>query len=315
MIVEQITLMMNPRLIVTFTLLLAMSALSLFSQDRNTSPGNADPASGKEAVANPTGASLTTSGPVTGSLVIVGGGRLSDTIIERFIELAGGADARIVLVPTADGAGSYNDRAAEFLRSRGAANVVILHTGSRDTADTEAFTRPLEDATGVWFGGGRQWRLVDSYGGTRTEAMFRRVLERGGVIGGSSAGATIQGSFLVRGDTKNNQVMMGDHQEGFRYISNIAIDQHVLARNRQFDMYEVIRAHPELLGIGIDENTAAIVKGDTLEVLGASSILIYDGTFWSREGSDLKTLPAKESLFYFIRQGDRYDLRKRQVIE
>jgi cyanophycinase len=260
-------------------------------------------------------ASSITSGPASGSLVIAGGGRLSDTIITRFIELAGGEEARIVFVPTAEGSVSYPESAADFLKSSGAKNVIILHTGSRDTADTEAFTRPLENATGVWFGGGRQWRLVDSYGGTRSEVMFRRVLERGGVIGGSSAGATIQGSFLVRGDTKNNQVMMGDHQKGFGYISNIAIDQHVLARNRQFDMFEVLNAHPGLLGISIDENTAAIVMGDTLQVLGASYILVYDGNFWSREGSSLKTIPDKASRFYMIRQGNRYDLKQRKIIE
>lgn len=285
---------MNLKVFVIFSLLLWVPVGYIFSQDER--------------------AINITSGPASGSLVIAGGGRLSDIIVRRFIELAGGQEARIVLVPTADGAGSYPESAADFLKLRGAKNVFILHTGSRDTADTEAFTMPLENATGVWFGGGRQWRLVDSYGGTRSEVMFRRVLERGGVIGGSSAGATIQGSFLVRGDTQNNQVMMGDHQEGFGYISNIAIDQHVLARNRQFDMFEVLKAHPGLLGISIDENTAAIVTGDTLQVLGASYILVYDGNFWSREGSELKKLPAKESLFYLIRQGDRYDMRQRKII-
>ncbi|MHC1732610.1 MAG: cyanophycinase [Bacteroidales bacterium] len=286
---------MNLKVFAVFSLLLCLLAGNIRSQEET--------------------ACSITSGPTSGSLVIAGGGRLSDTIIKRFIELAGGEEARIVLVPTAEGSGSYPESAADFLKSRGAKNVFILHTGSRDTADTEAFTKPLENATGVWFGGGRQWRLVDSYGGTRSEVMFRRVLERGGVIGGSSAGATIQGSFLVRGDTKNNQVMMGDHHKGFGYISNIAIDQHVLARNRQFDMFEVLRAHPGLLGISIDENTAAIVRGDTLQVLGASYIIVYDENFWSREGSSQKTIPDKESRFYMIRQGDRYDLKQRKIIE
>jgi len=151
--------------------------------------------------------------------------------------------------------------------------------------------------------------------GTLTEELFRRVLEGGGVIGGSSAGATIQGSFLARGDTENNQVMMGDHQEGFGYISNIAIDQHVLARNRQFDMYGILREHPELLGIGIDENTAVVVQRDTMEVIGASYVLVYDGSFWSREGIDLKILPQNDFLFYMLRQGDRYNLREREFID
>jgi cyanophycinase len=255
-----------------------------------------------------------TTGPATGSLVIVGGGRLSDTIIERFIELAGGTDAYFVVVPTAAGAESYSEREGEILRSRGAKNVTVLHTASRDTANSRFFTRALEKANGVWFGGGRQWHLVDSYKGTLTEKMFRSVLDRGGVIGGSSAGATIQGSFLTRGDTKDNQTMMGDHQEGFGYVTNIAIDQHVLARNRQFDMYGILKERPELLGIGIDENTAVIVQGDIMEVLGASYVLIYDGKFWSREGSDQKILPRGDMLFYMLKQGDRYNLRKREVL-
>jgi len=255
-----------------------------------------------------------TRGPLSGTLVIAGGGRLSDAIIDRFVTLAGGKDARIVVVPTAAGEESYDDSAGDLFRSRGAVNVTVLHTADRDTADSRFFTRPLEEATGVWFGGGRQWRLVDSYRGTRSEEMFRQVLDRGGVIGGSSAGATIQGSFLARGDTKNNQEMMGDHQEGFGYITNIAIDQHVLARNRQFDMYSILREHPRLLGIGIDENTAVVVQRDTMEVIGASYVLVYDGSFWSREGSDLKILPEKDFLFYFLRSGDRYDLRQRKII-
>jgi cyanophycinase len=255
-----------------------------------------------------------TSGPASGSLLIAGGGRLSDVIIKRFIGLAGGDNALIVLVPTAAGADSYPDSIGDFLRSAGASNVTILHTDNRDTANSLHFTKPLDNATGIWFGGGRQWHLVDSYKGTLTEKKFRGVLDRGGVIGGSSAGATIQGSFLARGDTKNNQIMMGDHQEGFGYISNIAIDQHVLARNRQFDMYGILRERPELLGIGIDEGTAVVVQKDTMEVIGASYVLIYDSSFWSREGSDLKILPEKDFLFYTLRSGDRYNLCERKVI-
>ena len=256
-----------------------------------------------------------TSGPASGSLLIAGGGRLSDKIIKRFIDLAGGDEAMIVLVPTAGGADSYPDSICNFLRSAGAGNIMILHTDNRDTANSVYFTKSLEKATGVWFGGGRQWHLVDSYKGTLTEKRFRDVLDRGGVIGGSSAGATIQGSFLVRGDTKNNQIMMGDHQEGFGYISNIAIDQHVLARNRQFDIYGILREKPGLLGIGIDEGTAVVVRRDTMEVIGASYVLIYDGSFWSREGSDLKILPERDHLFYTLRSGDRYNLHERKVIQ
>ncbi|KAJ0117417.1 hypothetical protein J7T55_003831 [Diaporthe amygdali] len=258
-----------------------------------------------------------TVGPETGSLVIVGGGTLSDNIYQRVIDLAGGSDAPIVVIPTADGAESYDQDAAgaAAFRRLGVKNVTVLHTYDPQVADTEEFVRPLLDARGVWFGGGRQWRLVDAYAGTRTEAEFAAVLSRGGVIGGSSAGASIQGSFLARGDTANNQVMVGDHQVGFGYIKNTAIDQHVLVRNRVFDMFDILKVRPELLGFGIDENTALVVSGNDAEVIGASYIAVYDGGFWSREGSDLKNLPDSSAIFYYLRNGDRYDLAARKVVE
>jgi cyanophycinase len=155
----------------------------------------------------------------------------------------------------------------------------------------------------VFFFGGRQWRLVDAYGGTKTEAAIRAVLDRGGVIGGSSAGASIQGSFLVRGDTESNTVMMGDHQRGFGYLRNVGIDQHVLRRNRHFDLIEVVEAHPELLGIGIDENTALVVQGDQAEVIGASYVLVYDN----------KSTVGDGGKFYFLAPGDRFDLATREA--
>jgi cyanophycinase len=257
-----------------------------------------------------------TTGPAKGSLLIVGGGSLSDSILIKFIELAGGKDSPIVVIPTAEGSTTYDSNAgsAGKIRKLGATRVTVLHTNSKDTANSEAFAAPLRKATGVWFGGGRQWRLVDAYKNTLSEKMFWKVLERGGVIGGSSAGATIQGSFLTRGDTRNNQVMMGDHQEGFGFLKNVAIDQHVLARNRQFDLFDILKIHPELLGIGIDENTAILVRGNQFEVTGASYVLVYDGSFWSREGSELKTLPDQTKRFYLLRKGDKYDLLNRKVI-
>ncbi|UCG28353.1 MAG: cyanophycinase [Bacteroidales bacterium] len=256
-------------------------------------------------------------GPVNGYLVLAGGGGLCDSIFKRFIDLAGGQDAPIVVIPTADGRETHGIDAAGAgtMRKLGAKNITILHTTQKNIANTDSFVSPLLEAKGVWFGGGRQWRLVDAYKDTKTEKMFWNVLERGGVIGGTSAGATIQGSFLARGDTKNNQIMMGDHEEGFGFIKKIAIDQHALARNRQFDMFQILKNRPDLLGIGIDENTAIIVEGDSFEVIGNSYILIYDGSFWSREGWDLKKLPESNRLFYFLREGDKYNLAERKIAD
>lgn len=257
-----------------------------------------------------------TTGPESGSLVVVGGGGMDESIAKRFIELAGGSDAPIVVIPTAGGRESYNENAggAYTLREFGATNVTVLHTNDRAVADSDEFADQISNAAGVFFGGGRQWRLVDAYAGTKTETAFWEVLEKGGVIGGSSAGATIQGSYLARGDTRTNQTMMGDHEEGFGFIKNIAIDQHVIARNRQFDMFDILKNRPELLGISIDERTAIVVEGNEFEVIGESYVIIYDGTFWSAEGSSLKTLPEPENLFYFLKSGDKYSLIDRKVI-
>lgn len=257
----------------------------------------------------------TTIGPESGSLVIVGGAMKDSNIVLKFIELAGGKDAAFVVIPTASGADSINpQRFTSFLSKFGVKNIQIVHTYDPEIADTEEFVVPIKKANAIWFGGGRQWRLVDAYANTLTEMEIRKVLDRGGVIGGSSAGATIQGTFLARGDTKTNRIMMGDHQKGFNYLKKTVIDQHLLVRNRQFDLIEILDTHPGLLGIGLDENTAIIVQGNKFEVMGKSFVAIYDTDLWEKmekPGNNF-TLP-NQGKFFLLRAGDKYDMEKREV--
>lgn len=258
-----------------------------------------------------------THGPKNGTLLIIGGAA-SDMFYEKFMELVGGADAPIVVIPTAVSSDSLTaedlQRFKDSFTNRGFTQVTVLHTRDRDVADSKAFVKPLQDASGIWFSGGRQWRHADSYLDTRAHREFFKLLERGGVIAGSSAGATIQGSYLARGDTRKNTIMMGDHEEGLGFITNVAIDQHLLARNRQFDMFEILENRPELLGIGLDEDTGIIVQGDRFTVIGNSYVAIYDGTRWSAERDTIYKLPAGSREFYMLSKGNRYDLLKRQVI-
>jgi cyanophycinase len=244
-------------------------------------------------------------GPKNGSLVIVGGAMQDPAIIKRFIDLAGGPDAPLVVVPTAGEAAHYDQywSGLRQFRENGARNLTVLHTRDPKLADAEAFVKPITTARGVFFGGGRQWRLADAYLNTRTQRELQALLDRGGVIGGSSAGATILGSFLVRGDTKGNEQMIGDHVVGFGFLKNSAIDQHLLRRNRQFDLIEVVGKHPELLGIGIDENTAIVVEEDRFDVIGRGYVAIYDAKHATR--------PAAK--FYLLAPGDRFDLVKREA--
>lgn len=143
-----------------------------------------------------------TIGPAKGWLMIHGGGKVSPDESGKFISLAGGPDANIVFIPTAasDNMIDLAHDGEKFAKRFGAKHVTVLHTRDREVANSEKFVEPLQHASGVWFEGGRQWRLVDAYLGTRVEREIKALLARGGIVGGSSAGATIQGSFLVRGD-------------------------------------------------------------------------------------------------------------------
>ena len=190
-----------------------------------------------------------------------------------------------------------------MFRTAGVQNISILHTRNRDEADTEAFANAIRNATGVWISGGRQWRLVDSYLGTRTERELFALLERGGVIGGTSAGASIQGSYMVRGAREGNTIMMAPgYEEGFGLVRGTAVDQHLLARNRENDMLEVIDRHPALLGIGIDEGTAIVVRADTAEVIGRSKV-----AFYNTDSKDRRR-------YFFLESGARFDLGARKVL-
>ena len=243
-------------------------------------------------------------GPEQGSLVIVGGALRSPEILSRFMDLAGGPDAPLVIIPTAGGEEEYDNwyAGARRFRDMGMTDVTVIHTKDRSEADSQEFVAPIRRARAVWFPGGRQWRLVDSYADTRTEQELHRVLSRGGVIGGSSAGATIQGEYLARGDTSGNTIMMGDHEEGFSFLRGVAIDQHLLVRNRHFDLLEILEARPDLLGIGLDEDTAIVVRGNGFEVIGSGYVAIYDNT---------RVLPNGGG-FYFLMPGDRYNLGSRE---
>jgi cyanophycinase len=246
-------------------------------------------------------------GPPRGSLVIVGGGKLGTQIGERFIELAGGRDSAFVIIPTADGSDKPDGPESSFLVKAGCKDVTVLHTKDRAVADSEEFVKPLERARAVWFSGGRQWRLVDSYLNTRTQQELNALLERGGVIGGSSAGATIQGSYLVRGARQGNEIMMAPgYEEGLGFLRGVAVDQHLLTRHRENDLLQVIDKHPELLGIGVDESTAIVVQGDRFEVIGESKVAIYDPHH----------KPAPDGKRYFLlAPGAHFDMRTRRIFQ
>lgn len=282
-------------------LILALIALGSFVEQKSTS------AASQEAPEY---------GPAKGTLVIVGGGPTQGTgIMEKFIQLAGGPDAKFVIVPTAGGNKTptgdikvykEEDVVAGWKR-RGIKNVRMLHTHDPKVADTEAFASILRDANAVWFDGGRQWNIVDSYMNTLTYGEFHKVLERGGVIGGSSAGATIQGDYLVRGAIAGPDIMMTpekEHERGFNFLRKTAIDQHINTRMRWDHLIPVIQKYPTLLGIGLSEATAIIVNQDRFEVMGAWKVAIHDNT---------QVYQPWEKPYYVLSAGDVYNMKTRKI--
>lgn len=240
-----------------------------------------------------------------GSLLIGGGGGMGEAIWKRFIEMAGGPEARIVVIPTAmEDPLAPESGEARALKRFGAKNVVSLHTRSRRVANDPKFYAPLKEAMGVWFSGGRQWRFVDAYEGTQTEREIRAVLARGGAIGGSSAGASIQSEYMPRGDPMGNlNIIAEGYERGFGYLKGVAVDQHFFARKRLKDMTELMGVYPQLLGIGIDEGTVIIVRDNIMEVVGKSKVAVYNRKgASSNQEKDYEELPA----------GSRYDLVARK---
>jgi cyanophycinase len=245
-------------------------------------------------------------GPANGTILIAGGGDLPEGIYRTFVRLAGGPNSRIVVIPTAgDGNAFPSDWIGlEPFLSAGGRSVLVLHTRSRARANEDDFVAPLRTATGVWIVGGRQWRLTDAYLGTRVQEELRKVLDRGGIVAGTSAGASVLASYLVRGTPDHRErVSEPGYDVGFGLLRGVAVDQHLLARGREGELIRVLDAYPQLLGIGLDEGTALVIRGDTARVEGESVVGI----------SDRRRLGAARPYRWLVR-GERFDLRRRQRI-
>ncbi len=206
-----------------------------------------------------------------GSLVIVGGGQLPPTVASKFLELAGGKRARLVVIPTAHKLADRPQPSASYLfwKSLGPASVQQLHTRDRKEANDPDFVKPLQDATGVWLGGGDQSKLTEAYLGTAVLRELRKVLERGGVVGGTSAGASVMSGLMITGGTVKASL-----DSGFGLVPGVVVDQHFTNRNRMGRLLSVLADHPDLVGLGLDESTAAVFHGSSVGVIGEASAFV-----------------------------------------
>lgn len=207
-----------------------------------------------------------------GSLVIGGGGGMPPLVIAEFLRLAGGSKSRLVIIPTASSRADKpdNGKTVKLWQERGAGVANLLHTRSKDEANRASFVAILKKATGVWIGGGSQSRIMAAYLGTKVETELKALLKRGGVIGGSSAGAAIMTKLMIsggRGEAKTKQ--------GFGFLPGAVVDQHFLRRNRVNRLLDALHRHPGLVGIGIDEGTAIVWSGDEIRTIGESYVSVF----------------------------------------
>jgi cyanophycinase len=263
-----------------------------------------------------------TAGPKRGTLVLEGGGTRvgvvsgpvkRSAVLQKFVQLAGGSGARIVIIPTGgtddvltpERLGQVPVRAQEIM---GVDHVTVMHTRDRKQADSPEFVAPLRQATGVWITGGKDAYLIDAYVGTRVEIEIKALLARGGVVGGTSAGAAIQGSLAIEGKVVDAPESPGGktlHVDAtppcWGLLTNSVVEPHWSQRHRP-DLTPVLASQQGLLGIAIDEDTAAIVQGNRLEVFGDGHVAIYDGKVHG------------DKSYYYLSPGDRFDLHTRSSI-
>jgi cyanophycinase len=257
----------------------------------------------------------TSGGPPKGTLILTGGDQ--ETALKEFVSLAGGPDANIVYIPTAASSlrlpsgliweWLYTDELpantpefkAELCKMFGVTNITILHTRNRKTANSEDFVKPLHNAQGVWLSGGNAGRLSRAYLDTLTQREIEAVLKRGGVVGGNSAGAIIQGAYTIRGNPDKPVLMVKGSERGFAFLPDVAVNPHLSEAMRQNELVTIIDAHPKLLGIGIDEKAAIIITGDRFRVIGKGRVAIYDN---KKHGNNW---------YYWLETGDVFNLRTR----
>jgi len=259
-----------------------------------------------------------------GVLMAIGGAedKLGDrTILSHFVRLAGGDRAHIVVLATASSLGDeltglYERVFAEL----GAAEVRPLRPRTREQAEAPAPAEEVARATGVFMTGGNQLRLSMVVAGTRLGAALLDAHRRGAVVGGTSAGASALSSHMVAfgGPGEVPKQRLAHMAAGLGLLPGVVIDQHFTQRNRLGRLLLLVAESPSQLGIGIDEDTAAVVTPDgVLEVLGKGTVTVVDG---ARAQSDAFEVRARRPVLvsgvvlHALPPGYRFDLRARVLL-
>jgi cyanophycinase len=279
------------------------------------------PAPAATTSATPAPAVLTRTG--RGALFAVGGGPQPDALVRKFVEMAGGPKARIVVMAMASGQGQRSgEEKAEQLRKMGAQATALWF--DRAGADADSVVRRIGEATAIWFGGGDQGRLMETLRGSRALAELQRVWRTNGVmVGGTSAGAAVLSTPMITGDerrpggarrdtTQAFITIEGDNvgtSDGMSFLTDVIVDQHFVRRRRHNRLVSLVIERPPHLGAGIDESTALVVHGDgTWTVEGASIVVVYDARIAARRVTG-QALAATDVRMHVLTPGSRFDPR------
>jgi cyanophycinase len=259
-----------------------------------------------------------------GPVMVIGGAedRLRHkAILARFTRSAGGAEGHVVVVSTASSLGEEATAIyRELFTSLGIGRVSGLRPEERAEANEPAVAKLLADATGVFLTGGNQSRLTQVVGGTRLADGLLLAHDRGAVLAGTSAGASAMASHMVAfgqsGPTpKHRMVQLA---AGLGVIQNVVIDQHFEQRGRVGRLLALVAQSPALLGIGVDEDTCAIVHPDrTLQVMGKGAVTIVDGSQVKTDafrGKGYRPLMVSGAILHSLPAGYRFDLRGRTLL-
>ena len=259
-------------------------------------------------------------------VIIIGGAedKTGDrTILKAFFESAGGKDAKIGIIPCASREPTLvGNRYYEIFTSMGAKQVQVLDIRYRSECDEERWLNMLRDCSGIFITGGDQLRLYDLIGGTRLMADIKQGLENGKiVVAGTSAGAAIMGEDMIAGGSSGespNQSLV-DLTQGLGIVPELLVDQHFHNRNRMARLLSAIAAHPDRLGVGIDEDTSIALTGNgSFEVIGKGAITIVDPGDMTHTSYHSNGETAPISLHnlkvHILRQGDHYDFERRSVL-
>jgi cyanophycinase len=263
-----------------------------------------------------------------GRLMIIGGAEdklRKRTILQEFVRAAGGLDARIAVIPTASSIGAEVTEVYDALfRREGAEEVVAVRPESRDEAHDERLVAALGDATGVFMTGGNQLKLSSIVCGTPLGDAIVAAHRRGVVVAGTSAGASIQSSHMLAfgGPGATPKQRMTQMAAGLGLLDSAVIDQHFDQRNRYGRLLMIVSQSPQLLGIGVDEDTAAVVETDpeghdVLRVIGRGSVTVMDPARIVTNAHEAKRsapILASGVVLHSLPAGARFDLTTRSLL-